>query len=215
MSNRDQFTEMTSYYYTSIAVSSPSDWNLYARINSLLPPYPPTHVGGLQGHSVHALRMIIQLLHPVHLLEIGFCLGRSAAMWLELGVLRVTSVDIDPSPLLREAADAISTCFPSRFDLIQCDAVDRDALICRNAPAYTHIFIDGAHDYASITADIALARRLGLRHLLLDDIMPHWGPDTMRAVGDSRLKIHALFGNIAYCEDVADKPEWWEWVGKV
>lgn len=178
------------------------DVALFTKLQRVMPAYPPNPEGALRAYSIEPLRQIVKLLEPRCLLEIGFHLGRSSAIWLHLGVEHVTSVDINPDQILQTAGDVLGAAYLKRFKLIVAPREDRDAAILYNPPPYDLIFIDGGHDLASVRQDIALARALGIRRMLFDDFLFPGTPDVAKAISLAGLKIHALFGGIAYCEEM-------------
>ena len=147
--------------------------------------------------------MLQELMRCRCLLEIGMNLGRSAAIWLEAGVEYLFSVDVNRSPVVASAGNTLKLQYEERFDFALCESSERMMMIQRfNPPKFDAIFIDGDHEYRSVMDDIELARAFGIWRMALDDCHPHWGPGVQQAVADSGVKIHAMFGTIAYCEDI-------------
>lgn len=169
-----------------------------------LPAYPENWPYGCGPHSVASMEMLVNVMHPLALLEIGLNLGRSSAIWLNLDIPRVASVDINKSDIVREAGTVLKTKFPRQFDFMLVDAGMRDSAVQARWSVFDMVFIDGGHDFADVQADIALARAMSIRRMVFDDYHPHWGPGVMQAVADAKLKIHAIFGTMAYCEDVSE-----------
>lgn len=156
---------------------------------------------GLGPHSIDPLRMILQL-RPIHcLLEIGLNLGHSSALWLNLGVDHVVSVDISNHLIVTSAGMTLEQAFPERFQFLIVPDDQRDNQIRGVGRVFDAIFIDGSHEHKDVSRDIELARSLGIRTMIFDDHNPHWGPGVQPAIAEARLKTLAVFGNIALCED--------------
>lgn len=173
-----------------------------------LPGYPPNWPYGSGPHTLGQIGMLNELIQCRGLLEIGMNLGRSAVIWLEAGVDYVLSVDVNEAEVVRRAGHTVKARYKDRFDFVVCENDERASKIAMFPhPQFDTVFIDGDHEFESVMDDIALARSLGIDRMIFDDFHPHWGPGVQRAVMESGLKIHAVFGTIAYCEDI-NKEDW-------
>jgi len=169
---------------------------LFKELTALLPagagaagiPY------GSNSHSIQYFRDALQLALPRRVLEIGFNLGYSSAIWLELGIQQLTAVDISTRPETLEAAETLTKMCPLRFCYYNR----------KNLPEshdfFDLIFIDGDHSERGVLEDIDLGLRLGIEHFFFDDWFPHWGPGTQPAIAQRPLKIRAILGNMVLCQ---------------
>lgn len=151
-------------------------------------------------HSFKAFQIWRQILTvPDDILEIGFNLGHGAAALLYLFYpANVTSVEIRDSIEVHDAHKVLSDRFKGRHHLVIGDS----ATVKLPEDTYDAAFIDGAHDLQSILKDIYTCRKYGVRNFLMDDVHPRYG-DTMEAIKQSGLKLHAIVGaNMAICEDL-------------
>ena len=181
----------TTYFSTEADAADFAKWTAMLPKRSELTPY---HCG---APNVNKFRLFLNLVHPVHLLEIGFNLGHSSMLWLNLGVERVTSVDVrENDPLLRAGVAAVREQFGSRIEFkFRRELTDEFLAGCRPAA----IFIDGGHMREDVAADIELGQRLGVRHFFFDDFDLHHGPGVQPAIIEKRLMPQAIFANMAYC----------------
>lgn len=161
---------------------------------------------GAGAHCIQWWRDVLGMIDPciydaaiqrrLQVLEIGFCIGLSARIMLEAGVESVTSVDPSQHEECGGSAVNLETQFPSRFTFLPMRSDQFSS-----STKFNLAFIDGDHEYASIITDISICRRLGIKTIVFDDWHPHFGPHTQRAVIDSGLRVRAIIGNYALCED--------------
>ena len=133
---------------------------------------------------------------PWQMLEIGFHIGYSSALWLNLSRnVQLLSIEISDKWETLYAAERLGRLFPGRFNFLRADAsqsVDR----IRLCGPYQFAFIDGNHLRADL--DIVLCRALKIPWMLFDD----WWPDpfstvqeTIKATED--LEVVEVCGNMA------------------
>lgn len=179
------------HFYESRVLSTKEDAELFAYWTGFLPkrtPEMPYHSG---PSTLHRLELVTRLLQPATVVEIGFNLGHSAVMFLELGAKHVTSIEISEHPKVLEAAMRVGEKYGNeRFSFHQ----DRKFIPCPDL-----LFIDGSHEQADVEADIDFGLRLGVERFLLDDYDLHHGPGVIAAVKSRGLIPLALFGQLAYC----------------
>lgn len=193
-------TDQEACFYRTL-----DDEALFNRATAGLPtraPDEPYHCG---PHNVRGFRVAITNQMQAKVLEIGFNLGHSAALMLELGAERVHSIDIRGTDRQKEAAGNLmirhslnSTCKqpPIKFTV----QLDCTVLTCSPPPfTPTLAYIDGDHTYEGVMADIAYCRSLGITRYLFDDILPVWGPGVQKAIYASNLLPMAIVGSMAYC----------------
>lgn len=161
----------------------------------------PFHSG---PHILQQIRMAVQIVQPRSVLEIGFNMGHSAMLFLEMGVHRVRSIDISLRPET-EAAENIMLlrwgC--DRFFLWTEDSKNMLLPIKTIGAKFDMIFIDGAHDIESVDQDVQLGKALKIPHFLFDDWHPHWGPGVIPAIINHNLKVDAVIGSMVLCSDTA------------
>lgn len=170
----------------------------YAKWTRNLSKPPHNWPGGASASTVEPLRLAYNAIKPVRMLEIGFNLGASAAIWLNLGVRTMTSIDISDSPLLDHSASELKKEF-EHFTFIRVHPEHRSEVL--KGDQFDCCYIDGGHEFDDVKKDIALVRSLGIKKMLFDDWPVRFGPGVVPAIEDAGLKILATFGNEMYCVD--------------
>lgn len=133
--------------------------------------YMPT---GWTGHlvgsadTVSALEQIYRA-RPFHsVLEFGFNSGWSSALFLTLFPrCSITSIEILKNESAQQGVKILAERFPDRHSIVWADSTklhSRDLL-----SNYDTAFIDGGHDPETVSADIDLARSLGIQNFIFDD----------------------------------------------
>jgi hypothetical protein len=151
---------------------------------------------GLGAHSLKSIRKACEVFQPTAILEIGFAMGRSAVMWLNLSQATLVSVDNSTREETIQAAVVLLEDYPSRFTFISADSKHVYDVI--KGRRFDMIFVDGGHTEADVGSDIALGRALGIKKFVFDDWNPHWGPGVQPAVSKAGLRVTHLLGeNIA------------------
>lgn len=181
-----------AWYVDRLRLRPPADEALFAKWTAGLPLRPEDMPFTSGPHCVRPMRAALALTKAKRVLEVGFNLGHSAAIWLGLGVKRVVSIEVARRPEIAAAAVVLAENYGERFRLVVGDS--KSAAI--EEKDFDLMFIDGAHDEASVSADITLGRRLGGEWFLFDDFNPHWGPGVAPAIAASGLVPVALLGNM-------------------
>lgn len=159
---------------------------------------------GVGPHSVRCFREIVSIVKPKSILEIGFNLGYSASLWLNLAEARLVSVDISDKEETLYASKNITKKFNNRFNFICSDSADIELASTFKLIHYFGgvpfdlIFIDGGHLEHHVMADIKLALDLGIKWLAFDDVLPQFGPGVLPAIAKHpQLEEVKTMGNIA------------------
>jgi hypothetical protein len=132
----------------------------------------PYHSG---PHILRHFRNTFEIVKPNKILEIGFNMGHSSAMWLSLGDVAVCSLDVSEKDETIEAARFLEDKFDGMFLYFDRKYTSIDL------GQFDLCFIDGAHDEYSIVADINLSKYLTIPYVLFDDWYPRYG-ETQKAV---------------------------------
>jgi hypothetical protein len=151
-------------------------------------------------HSVRCLRQIVEIVNPLNILEIGFNVGRSSSLWLELSSASICSVDVSNSKETMDAVMHLMLKYNDRFDFICTNSKD---LHYKNLAIgkWDIIFIDGDHSYEMVKNDIELAIDLNIPWIALDDWMPEYGPGVQPAAKSMHLDVVRIMGNIALAKN--------------
>jgi hypothetical protein len=152
---------------------------------------------GIGPHSVRCLRRIVEIVKPKRILEIGFNVGISSSVWLNLCDASVVSVDISDRKETLTAAEILDARHPGRFKFICSDSAVVGERINYD---FDLIFIDGGHLEHHVMADIDLAFALGIPYLAFDDYLPQFGPGVQPAIEKHGLKMIEEMGNIVLME---------------
>lgn len=183
------------YYYDSLYRHTKADADLFKRWTDFLPrrkPDEPYHSG---PHSIKYFRQVFELIRPKGILEIGFNLGHSTVIWLELGVQKVWSVEIRDDDRVSEAVSAINARYPQRFGFDIREP--GKCLGIFGSPEL--IFIDGSHECEDVKADIGTGIANRIPYFLMDDYDSHHGPGVVAAVGETGLIPLGMFGTMLLC----------------
>jgi len=161
----------------------------------------PFHSG---AHSVRQFRAALNIVGRdsfFNVLEVGFCLGHSARIFLGLGADTVTSIDNSQRQQTKEAAAIIRGTHKDAFEFILADSIKDPELIYLHLKGrrFDLMFVDGNHNLDGVTADIALGTRLKVPFFLFDDFYPHWGPGVLPAIEAANLIPLATLGTMMLC----------------
>lgn len=152
---------------------------------------------GLGSHSVRCLREICEIVKPHSILEIGFNMGWSASLWLEIAPqATLISCDISRKQATLVAARFLKEKYNARFVFIDRNSEFFDLFTQGNR--FDLIFIDGAHELDGVIADIELALELKIHNIAFDDFLPDFGQvqEAIATFGD-KLELVNVNGNIA------------------
>lgn len=130
---------------------------------------------GWTGHLVGS-REIVTTLKQIHrvrpfrsILEFGFNSGWSSALFLTLfPECVVTSIEIYQNESAKQGVKVLAERFPGRHSIVWADST-RLSTGDLAGVRYDTAFIDGGHDPETVSADIDLARSLGIRNFIFDD----------------------------------------------
>lgn len=189
---------ITPYYESAIRKYSNSDKKFFDKATGFLPERKETTPYHSGPHSVRSLRMAYQLAgRPSNVLETGFCLGHSSALWFALGAEKVISVDNSDRPETQHAIIAMLNRFNGGdFTFVHREFATKDVLEVMRP---TFMFIDGDHSVEGVDEDVRLALDLGISSILFDDYFPHWGPGIQPAIEKYGLIPLAILGTMCLC----------------
>jgi predicted O-methyltransferase YrrM len=158
---------------------------------------------GVGPHSVRCFREIIQLTNPKHIFEVGFNIGGSSALWLNMSDADVVSIEISKKAETLRAIELLKQSFGDRIKVILEDSskivgkFDEWGIFLRNV-GFDLAFLDGGHLYDDVMNDIALSLTLGIKWLAFDDVLPQFGPGVQPAIDKHpQLELVKVMGNIA------------------
>lgn len=195
---REELTEEALKY------ASEEDIAFFNKITEGLPTMAGKNGGGLDKFGVpiphhsgpHILRHFrdaIEIVKPKSILEIGFNMGHSAAMWLNISNAKVISCDISSKDETVGGAKYLMENYKQRFEFYWRGAME----FVYSQPVlegyFNLCFIDGAHDEENVSNDIMLCIDMKIPYLLFDDWYPRYG-ETQKAV--------ALFRELELVKDM-------------
>lgn len=188
---------VTEHYERAMRLYSDADAKKFLNWTGFLPKrtwITPFHSG---PHSIRNLEMAFLLAgNPGLILEIGFCLGHSSAMWLEIGASHVTSIDNSMRDQTVEGVRLMREKYKHRFDFISGST---DFLTPPIEAKFDLAFIDGGHGVEDVDRDTKFCLDLGIPFLLFDDWFTHWSEGTQPAVEKYNLVPLAILGSMALC----------------
>jgi len=157
---------------------------------------------GVGPHSVRCFREIVDIVKPKSILEIGFNLGYSASIWLNLTDATLVSVDISDKAETMRAAELLFEQFNTRIHVVIKDSAQVFPDVCYRK--YDLAFIDGGHLEHHVMADIKLALDLKIKWFAFDDILSQFGPGVLPAIAKHpQLEEVKTMGNIALYKNTA------------
>lgn len=191
------------WYIDGCLESSEDDKKRFSEWTSHLPvrnENTPFHCG---AHSIRSFEVAFSEYDCGigDVLEIGFCLGHSASIMLELGASRVVSIDNSSRDETQRARWIMKGRWQDRF--LFFDRKD-SAQIKDMGFHFTMAFIDGDHSESAISRDLDFVLSLGIRTVLFDDFWPHWG-DTQAVLMKRKSVPTAIIGTMALCHFPANK----------
>jgi hypothetical protein len=188
------------YYFDTLYRSTKADWDAFVRWTDFLPrraESEPYHSG---PHSLQRFRAVYELVRPKTVLEIGFNLGHSTVIWLELGVRHVTALEPNPRLSTCMARDYVT----SRYGGVESEGgrfgmTHESSRTTKIKGPFDLMFVDGSHEREWVESDIALGKALRVPYFLMDDYDSHHGPGVVDAVQAAGLIPVALFGTMLLC----------------
>lgn len=182
------------YYEDTLHLCTEEDRRRFTAWTMHLPArneFTPYHCG---PHSIRTMEMAYKLAgRPKSVLEVGFCLGHSASIWLALGAKKVTSIENSTRPETLEAAKRMKEKHGGAFSVIEPQQA-YPALV-----GYDLLFVDGGHEVNDVLRDGQTGLDLNIPWMLFDDYWPHWGPGVQPAIQTLKLKPIAVIGSMALC----------------
>ena len=123
------------------------------------------------------IEQVLDLTNAKNMLEIGFNIGYSASMWLNTNnnqLDKLISVDIGMHKDTLAASEAVKDKYGDRFTFVLSDSTKAEHLL--SGHNFDIAFIDGAHEYNGVVADIEMCVSLKIPYLIFDDYHVNDGP---------------------------------------
>ena len=157
-------------------------------------------------HSIAFFRQVCDIIkssEPKRVLEIGFNIGYSASILMDLlPGWHLTSCDISDKPSTLIAAKHLNNKHGDRFKFIHSSS---DKLTDIIAPypdnEFGMAFIDGDHHTEPVISDIKVAQSYNVKYIFFDDFLPIYGPGTYHAILNCELKYVAHRYNMILAEN--------------
>lgn len=152
---------------------------------------------GSGPHNLRAFREFVKIVKPQHIFEVGFNLGYSAVVWLNICKATVTSIDISQKEETLVAAKFLKEIYPDRFVFMLGDSYRAWDIIHWQHPKFDMAFIDGSHLEEDVVKDIEVCWKFRIHYLVMDDWLPRFGPGVQAAVAKYPLEVVGVIGNTA------------------
>ena len=129
------------------------------------------HIFGAKGMDCFPLVCeVVDIVKPATILEIGFNAGHSACMWLTRSPnVKLTSIDISTCESTNAGAKYVSETFGDRFNFICHDS--RTVYEKIKDQQFDLVIVDGGHSEEDCYSDLQLAKKLGAKYIVVDDVM--------------------------------------------
>lgn len=115
-------------------------------------------------------RDVLDTSEAQSILEIGFNIGYSASVWLELGIKKLGIIDINNHEDTVPALHAVKNAYSDRFIRWKlCDSKSEEAKTLNST--YDLAFIDGEHTHEASYKDSLLSIHYGCKWLVYDDVI--------------------------------------------
>lgn len=122
------------------------------------------------------------------ILEIGFNIGYSAAIWLEQDIKQLYIIDINNHKDTEQAIKATIKAYPDSFiNYLLTDSTD-DIAKQWVIPKIDLAFIDGGHTYEICMSDSLLSINKGAKWLLYDDVIEKHNNGIWKAITELEEK---------------------------
>lgn len=115
---------------------------------------------------------ILSISKAKSMLEIGFNIGYSAAVWLDQGIETLAIIDIGKHKDTLDAIHATANFYNNKNIMWWIgNSLSEDAKNLE-LPELDIVFIDGEHSYAAAKSDSELAKQYGANWIVYDDVIP-------------------------------------------
>lgn len=139
----------------------------YKKIEKIIDKLPKSAEGSYTAELFYLIEGVIDISQPKSILEIGFNVGHSAAMWLNLSKANLLAIDICQWKNTIPASKQISKLYPKRFEFINSNSsVIYPKIKDRK---FDLVFIDGNHILPGPISDLFMAYALGAPWVFMDD----------------------------------------------
>jgi hypothetical protein len=139
-------------------------------LNKLHETLPESGIGHFTMDHVDFLQKVLEDTNPKVIWEFGFNTGHSSAIWLALTDAKVYAVDPSTEyPTLRGAL-VIKENFGDRFSFLNVSSRHSSIEVAMNIHMPDLLLVDGDHSYVGCKADLDLAARLKVKHILIDNL---------------------------------------------
>lgn len=173
--------------------ASEEDWGFYNEIAGQLPSMAGKNNDGLDKfgtpipyhsgpHILRHFRTTLEIVKPNTILEIGFNMGHSAAMLLELwkDIEELVSIDVSEKDETINGSNILKQIHNGRFQYFNRNSKRwndvKEAFVKLDQPVFDLCFIDGGHEEEDVTKDIELCKELKIPFILGDDFYKRFGP---------------------------------------
>ena len=131
---------------------------------------PESGIGHFTMEHVEQVQKVLGQINPKIIWEFGFNTGHSSAIWLALTDAIVYAVDPSTEFPTLQGFKQLNAEFPNRLNFLNISSRHPSV----ESTMLTHmpdlLLVDGDHSYAGCKADLDLAARLKVKHILIDNL---------------------------------------------
>lgn len=131
---------------------------------------PESGIGHFTMEHVEQVQSVLEQIKPKIIWEFGFNTGHSSAIWLSLTDAIVYAVDPSTEYPTLQGFKKLNAEFPQRLNLLNVSSRHHSVEATMQVHMPDLLLVDGDHSYAGCKADLDLAARLKVKHILIDNL---------------------------------------------
>ena len=139
-------------------------------LNKLHNTLPESGIGHFTMEHVEQVQKVLEQINPKIIWEFGFNTGHSSAIWLALTDAIVYAVDPSTEYTTLQGFKQLDVEFPNRLNFLNISSRHHSVEATMQQILPDLLLVDGDHSYAGCEADLKLAARLKVKHILIDNL---------------------------------------------